>query len=41
MATISARLDTLIQTGYWDEIEDKANEVRGVLERGDNKVFYK
>ena len=31
--TISARLDTLIQTGHWDEIENEVNEVRGVVER--------
>ena len=40
MATISARLGTLIQTGYWEEIDDKVNEIRGhVVERSDNEMF--
>ena len=30
--TISTRLDNLIQTGHWEEIENKVNEVRGVVE---------
>ena len=30
---ISMRLDTLIQTGHWEEIENEVNEVRGVVER--------
>ena len=33
--TISTRLDTLIQTGHWEEIENEINEVRGVVERSD------
>ena len=31
-STISTRLDNLIQTGHWEEIENKVNEVRGVVE---------
>ena len=30
---ISTRLDNLIQTGHWEDIENKVNEVRGVVER--------
>ena len=37
--TISARLDNLIQTGHWDEIENEVDEVRGVVERsGDYSI---
>ena len=31
--TISSRLDNLIQTGHWEEIENEVDEVRGVVER--------
>ena len=29
---ISYRLDNIIQTGHWEELEDKLNEVRGVVQ---------
>ena len=37
--TISSRLDTLIQTGHWAEIENEVNEVRGVVERSGGDLF--
>ena len=37
--TISSRLDTLIQTGHWEEIENEVNEVRGVVERTGGELF--
>ena len=37
--TISNRLDTLIQTGHWDDIENEVNEVRGVVERSGSELF--
>ena len=37
--TISSSLNALIQTGHWEEIDDKINEVRGVVERSDNEMF--
>ena len=33
LPTISTRLDTLIQTGHWDDIENEVDEVRGVVGR--------
>ena len=33
--TISSRLNTLIQTGHWEEIENEVNEVSGVVERSE------
>ena len=30
--TISYRLENIIQTGHWEELEDKLNEVRGVVQ---------
>ena len=36
---ISSRLDTLIQTGHWEEIENEVNEVRGVVERSGGELF--
>jgi len=41
-ASLSARLETIIQRGYWSEIEDKidANLLDGVIERsGDGELF--
>lgn len=37
--TISTRLDNLIQTGHWEEIENEVNEVRGVVERSGGDLF--
>ena len=37
--TISTRLNTLIQTGHWEEIENEVNEVRGVVERSGGELF--
>ena len=38
--TISARLDHLIQTGHWDEVENEVDEVRGVVESSsDGELF--
>ena len=37
--TISTRLDNLIQTGHWEEIENDVDEVRGVVERSGGKLF--
>ena len=37
--TISSRLDTLIQTGHWEEIENEVDEVRGVVERSGSELF--
>ena len=37
--TISYRLENIIQTSHWDELEDKLNEVRGVLQWESNKLF--
>ena len=38
-STISTRLDTLIQTGHWDEIENEVDEVRGAVERSGGELF--
>ena len=37
--TISARLDNLIQTGHWPEIENEVDEVRGVVEVSGGVLF--
>ena len=37
--TISTRLDTLIQTGHWEEIENEVDEVRGVVEVSGGECF--
>ena len=37
--TISTRLDTLIRTGHWEEIEDEIYEVHGVVERSGGELF--
>ena len=37
--TISSRLDTLIQTGHWEDIENEVNEVRGVVEVSGSELF--
>ena len=37
--TISTRLDTLIQTGHWEEIENEVDEVRGVVIRSGGNLF--
>ena len=36
---ISYRLDNIIQTGHWEELEDKLNEVRGVVQWESDKLF--
>ena len=36
--TIPNRLDNLIQTGHWQEIENEVNEVRGVVERSGGEL---
>ena len=37
--TISSRLDNLIQTGHWDEINNRVDTVRGVVERSGGELF--
>ena len=37
--TISARLDNLIQTDHWDDIENEVNEVRGVVGWSGGELF--
>ena len=37
--TISSRLDNLIHTGHWEEIENEVDEVRGVVERSGGEMF--
>ena len=37
--TISTRLDNLIQTGHWNEINNRVGIVRGVVERSRGKLF--
>ena len=37
--TISTRLDNLIQTGHWEEMENEVDEVRGVVERSGSNYF--
>ena len=37
--TMSTRLDNLIQTGHWAEIENEVDEVRGVVERSGGELF--
>ena len=37
--TESSRLDNLIQTGHWAEIENEVNELRGVVERRGGELF--
>ena len=37
--TISSRLDNLIHTGNWEEIENEVNEVRGVVEWSNDELF--
>ena len=37
--TLSTRLNDIIQTRHWRDANDKINEVRGVVERGDNELF--
>ena len=37
--TISYRLENITQTGHWEELEDKVNEVRGVVQWEGNKLF--
>ena len=37
--TISTRLNTLIQTGYWEEINNRVDTARGVVERSGGDFF--
>ena len=37
--TVSSRLDNLIQTGHWEEIENEVDEVRGVVARRGGELF--
>ena len=37
--TISYRLENLIQTSRWEELEDKLNQVRGVVQWESDKLF--
>ena len=37
--TISFRLENILQTRHWEELEDKANEVRGVVQWESEKLF--
>jgi len=39
LSTISTRLDALIQTGHWDEINNRVDTARGVVERSDDGLF--
>ena len=38
-STISYRLENIIQTNHWGDLEDKLNEVRGVLQWESNELF--
>ena len=39
-ASLSARLENIIQRGYWSEIEDKVDAIDGVIERsGSGELF--
>ena len=38
-SSLATRLDVLIQTGSWKDIENKVHEVRGVVERSDGELF--
>ena len=37
--TISYRLETIIQTSHWEDLEDKVNEVRGVVQWQRGELF--
>ena len=37
--TISYRLGNIIQTSHWEDLEDKVNEVRGVVQWESNQLF--
>ena len=37
--TISYRLENIIQTSHWEELEDKVNEVRGVVQWESDQLF--
>ena len=37
--SISYRLENIIQTSHWEELEDKLNEVRGVVQWESDKLF--
>ena len=37
--TISYRLENIIQTSHWEELENKVNEVRGIVQWEGNKLF--
>ena len=37
--TISYRLGYIIQTSHWEDLEDKVNEVRGVVQWESNELF--
>ena len=37
--TISYRLKNIIQTSHWEELEDKLNEVRGVVQWESDELF--
>ena len=37
--TISYRLENIIKTSHWEELEDKLNEVRGVVQWESDKLF--
>ena len=37
--TLSYRLENIIQTSHWEELEDKVNEVRGVVQWESEKLF--
>ena len=38
-STISYRLENIIQTNHWGDLEDKLNEVRGVVQWESNELF--
>ena len=38
--TISNRLDTLIQTGRWEEVDNEMDEIRGVVERSSGGELF-
>ena len=37
--TVSFRLENIIQTGHWEEVEDKLNEARGVVQWESDKLL--
>jgi len=37
--SLSSRLENIIQTGHWSEVEDKIDEIRGLVQRRGSEIF--